>query len=275
MIQAVSSPLHFLSETSTSLSNWLIGPNHRLVIVLFGRPGSGKGTQGEILSKAYGIPNLSMGDLLRRELRERTQLGSLVVVHNRQTTEAIPDELPAGVLMRRMSQPDCQRGFILDGFPRTVAQVAIVQRIFTRSTDCSIALHLDLSDTTIYKRVEGRRICSQCGTQTRNFRHLVQPTCQESSCIARDIFLIRRPEDEMIGERIQAHDETASGILVALGDQTKRVSMEEGDTVQEVAQRIHILVARSILVQRAKEVLPSIAVLALGIFLLSRSVHSL
>lgn len=142
----------------------------RFVINLIGTSGSGKGTQGELLSQLFLIPNISAGDLFRDEFRNKTKLGAMVKAYDDTHYPAyLPDEVPTGMMARRLAAPDCQTGFILDGFPRTKAQGDVTREVFLGRDDTHIPLFMDVPESAIWERLPSRQICPDCGHQVRKF----------------------------------------------------------------------------------------------------------
>ena len=129
-------------------------------IVLLGPPGAGKGTQGARLSEIYGIPQISTGEILRKTVEERTVLGKQVgeIIGKGQL---VPDALIVSIIEERIAKEDCQRGFILDGFPRTVDQAVELERVLPGSVD--VTVYLNVPDEVVIKRLSGRLTCKSCG----------------------------------------------------------------------------------------------------------------
>ncbi len=128
-------------------------------IILLAAPGAGKGTQAEKLSEHFSIPTISTGAMLRRNIQEGTELGKLAKTYI-DDGNLIPDEIMIAVMKDRLEQEDCQKGFILDGFPRTIAQA---QALDASDIDIDVVLNIDVADATIMRRLSGRRECSGCG----------------------------------------------------------------------------------------------------------------
>ena len=129
-------------------------------IVLFGAPGSGKGTLGEMLERAYGFPRISTGDLLRKAVREGTPLGRRAEGIMAQGG-LVPDEVVTGIVRERIAAPDCAAGYILDGYPRTIAQAEALARIDGGRSEIVISFEVGLP--SLIERLCGRRVCSSCG----------------------------------------------------------------------------------------------------------------
>jgi len=127
-------------------------------LVLFGPPGSGKGTYGERISARYGIPHIATGDLIREEIRRGTERGRRLAGYVEKGL-LVPDEEVLAILRERLSLPDCSRGFVLDGFPRTMAQAEALDRL----SPPELVLNLDVGEEVIVRRLSSRRICRTCG----------------------------------------------------------------------------------------------------------------
>ncbi|HNS00515.1 MAG TPA: adenylate kinase [Planctomycetota bacterium] len=127
-------------------------------LMLLGPPGAGKGTIAKKLIDKYGVPQLSTGDLLRAAVKEGTTLG-LEAKKFMDAGELVPDKIVIGLIKERLAQRDCAKGFILDGFPRTLPQAQALAEI----TSLQAVINLDVSDEEVVARLSGRRTCPQCG----------------------------------------------------------------------------------------------------------------
>jgi len=132
-------------------------------IVLLGAPGSGKGTQSQLLVKTYGVPQVSTGDLLREAVAAGTQLG-LRAKSAMDCGKLVDDDTVLGMIGERLGRPDAAKGFILDGFPRNIAQADALEKMLNgmgKPLEAVVLLNLDLG--VLFKRLTGRRICQECG----------------------------------------------------------------------------------------------------------------
>jgi adenylate kinase len=131
------------------------------VVILLGPPGAGKGTQAARLSKELALPHVSTGDLFRDNLARNTELGREARSYM-DSGKLVPDALVLGMLFDRVAKPDCESGYLLDGFPRTLPQAEALERALPRGTKVT-ALNLRVSDEAIVERLGGRRTCEACG----------------------------------------------------------------------------------------------------------------
>lgn len=180
------------------------------VIILLGAPASGKGTQAVRLSKEFHIPHISTGDLFRENIANQTVLGVKVKSYI-DAGKLVPDELVLDMLFDRVSKPDCAKGYLLDGFPRTIPQaIALDQKL--KNQVQLIVLNLDVSDETIIKRTAGRQTCKQCG----NIHNLYfSPSRQEGVCDKCGGELFQRADDkkEVVEERLRTYHEQTEPLI--------------------------------------------------------------
>ncbi|HEX4135807.1 MAG TPA: adenylate kinase [Bryobacteraceae bacterium] len=134
-----------------------------IAIILFGSPGSGKGTQSKYLVAWLGIPQISTGDMLREHIRRGDTIG-LAIAGQLREGALVPDELVNQLVFERISQPDARRGFILDGYPRTPAQAEEMMRLLAERGARELVIHLAVDYNVIISRMAGRRVCPKCGT---------------------------------------------------------------------------------------------------------------
>jgi len=176
-------------------------------IILLGAPGSGKGTQAQRLVDSYGAPQISTGDLLREAVGRSTPLGQKAKAAM-DAGKLVDDATVLGMIRERMTRPDVRKGFILDGFPRNIAQAEALGRLLEelkRPLEAVVLLNLDLK--VLFKRLTGRRICEGCG---RVFNIYTAPAGAFAHCdkCGEKARLIQRPDDreEVIGKRLEVFE---------------------------------------------------------------------
>ena len=128
-------------------------------IIMLGAPDAGKGTQAAVLCEHFGIPTISPGNMLREALKNGTEMG-LKAKSYMDDGKLVPDEVVIGIVKERLSEDDCKKGFILDGFPRTIPQAEALDNM---GVDIQYVINIDVPDESIIKRMSGRRVCENCG----------------------------------------------------------------------------------------------------------------
>lgn len=180
------------------------------VILMLGAPGSGKGTQAARLSRTYGYPHISTGDLLRDEIARESEVGRKASTYMAEG-KLVPDELILEVLFSRIDQPDCARGYILDGFPRTLSQAVRLRE--TLDDARAIVFNLNASDDQILSRIGDRVICEGCKAPY-NTRSL--PPSSEGVCDQCGGKLVTRPDDtaDVMRQRLHIYHEQTEPLIV-------------------------------------------------------------
>lgn len=178
-------------------------------IIFLGAPGSGKGTQASILSKELSMPAISTGDILRAEVAQKSDIGVLAKSYMDKGS-LVPDEVVVNIIEKRISQDDCNNGFILDGFPRNLSQAISLEKSLVKiNKPISIVVNLEVSDEVIIQRITGRFTCGSCSTSYNKF---FNNTKQEGVCdICGSTKLVNRTDDneETIINRLKVyHEET-------------------------------------------------------------------
>lgn len=181
-------------------------------LILFGAPGVGKGTQAKILAEKKNLFHISTGDILREAVKNGTELGkSAKQIMDK--GELVPDSIMAGIVREVLQSDKCKNGFILDGFPRTVEQAAILDTIFTelKFKDLKLVI-VDADDSILIDRISGRKLCKSCGFILSKGALLVDNKCP--SCGAVDSFIKRKDDDEeVIKRRLKIYHETTKPVL--------------------------------------------------------------
>ncbi|WLD93548.1 adenylate kinase [Alkalihalobacillus sp. AL-G] len=181
-------------------------------LVLMGLPGAGKGTQAAEIVDKYGIPHISTGDMFRAAIKEGTELG-LKAKSFMDAGNLVPDDVTIGIVKARLRKDDCQSGFLLDGFPRTVAQAEALENILSdmdRSID--FVLNIDVDKEQLMERLTGRRICKQCGA---TYHAIFNPPENDGVCDKCGGELYQREDDneETVKTRLEVNIEQSKPLL--------------------------------------------------------------
>lgn len=197
-------------------------------IVMLGAPGAGKGTQAKMIADKYQIPHISTGDIFRANISNGTELGKKAKTYMDQGL-LVPDELVVDLVVDRVQQDDCKKGYILDGFPRTIPQAeALTEALKKLGEKVDFAINVEVPDENIVKRMSGRRACVSCGS---TYHIVYNPTKVEGVCDKCGNELILREDDkpETVKKRLDVYHEqtqplieyyTNEGVLVEI-DGTK------------------------------------------------------
>ena len=177
----------------------------RICLIMFGAPGSGKGTQAKLLSKALGIPHISTGDMLRDRIARKDALG-LEVEGILQSGGLVSDEIVNRLVAERIEQPDCTAGFILDGYPRTVNQAKVLTEV---PGIAPLVVYLKVDYNVIVARLAGRRLCPVCGTVYNLSREALKVCKNDGSKL-----MIREDDrEEVVRERLKAYETQTRPVL--------------------------------------------------------------
>ncbi|MHA1276738.1 MAG: adenylate kinase [Candidatus Helarchaeota archaeon] len=167
-------------------------------IILLGPPGAGKGTQSEYITKKYGIPQISTGDILRKAVREGTEVGKKAKAYMDEG-KLVPDEIIIQIMQSRLSEPDCAKGFILDGFPRTINQAEKLNEI----TQIDLVINLNVPKKELLKRLTGRRSCLKCGAV---YHIIFNPPPANGKCkCGGDLFQRDDDKEETVLKRLETY----------------------------------------------------------------------
>jgi len=189
-----------------------------MILILLGPPGAGKGTQARVLSERFGVPVISTGEILRAAARKGTPFGIQAKTYT-DRGELVPDDLIISVVLDRLNETDCAKGFLLDGFPRTVQQARALDRsLADHGLRPDAVLHLVVDREELVRRLSGRRVCSRCGESY----HLVsRPPRQPGVCDLDGAPLIQRDDDkpETIRQRLMVSETDTARVAQYYADQ--------------------------------------------------------
>jgi len=208
-----------------------------LNLILMGLPGAGKGTQAEKINETYHIPHISTGDMFRLAIKEGTELGQKAKEYMDQGA-LVPDDVTVGIVKERLGKDDCKEGFLLDGFPRTVAQAKSLQTLL-KEMDKSIdyVLHVDVPEDDLVERLAGRRICPTCGA---TYHVMYNPPQKEGICDNEGSKLIQREDDqaETVKNRLNVNLEQMKPLLDFYHDKGYLVKIDGDQQIDQVFKDI-------------------------------------
>ena len=201
-------------------------------IIFLGAPGAGKGTQADRLSERLGIPTISTGAIIRSAVKDGTKMG----LEAKKFIEAgalVPDEIVIGIVKERLSQSDCDKGYILDGFPRSVPQAEALDEM---GVSLDVVISLEVSDDDIVTRMSGRRVCSGCG---KTFHILHLPSAKGDKCDACDAHLVIRADDapEVVRSRLEVYHSTTEPLKDYYRNKGMLRTITGEGTVDEITKR--------------------------------------
>ncbi|MCZ2222621.1 MAG: adenylate kinase [Chitinophagales bacterium] len=206
-------------------------------IILFGSPGVGKGTQAKIISKNFNIPHISTGDILRKAVKEQTELGKKAgEIMSR--GELVPDDLMIALIKEVLTSAECVNGFILDGFPRTTVQAIALDKLFSQiEISDAVLIYITADENEIIKRLNNRRACKQCGSiyVLKDIENL--NTCP--NCGAKNSFYLRNDDKEdVIKNRLEVFKSTTMPVLDYYKSKGRVIEVNGLDTIENVNKKI-------------------------------------
>lgn len=209
-------------------------------LLLFGPPGVGKGTQAKLLAVEYGIPHISTGDMLRAAVAEGTELGKQAKAIM-DSGRLVPDGIMIGIVREVLGSPATARGFILDGFPRTIAQAEALTEMFDQLgfRDVRVVV-LEVSDDEIVKRLSSRYVCTNDG---KIFNALIDKLTLSTPCPQCGGKLIQRDDDKesTIRERLRVYHSQTAPVIRYYGERGVTIAVDGGKPVEEVNRQIRDL----------------------------------
>lgn len=200
-------------------------------LILLGAPGAGKGTQAEMICDTMGIPAISTGNILREAVKNGTEMGVKAKSFIEQGS-LVPDSVIIGIIKERLAQDDCQKGFILDGVPRTVAQAEALEEM---GVVIDKVVDIEVADETIMARLSGRRVCSACGA---SYHVEFKPSNQPDLCDRCGGALIVRKDDEpaTILDRLNVYHEQTEPLIDFYRQRGKLVVVEGQEQVADTSK---------------------------------------
>lgn len=211
--------------------------------ILLGAPGAGKGTQSKRLVEKYGIPQISTGDILRAALKDETKLG-LEAKSYMDKGELVPDTVVIAIIEERLRESDCKKGFILDGFPRTVVQAdALEATLKEMGLSIEHVLNIQVDDAELIKRLSGRRTCKECG---EGYHLEYSPSKKNNVCDKCSGELYQRDDDKeaTISERLKVYGSLTSQLIGYYGKQGCLSTIEGVGGESDIFDRIDAAITK-------------------------------
>ncbi|WP_035589637.1 adenylate kinase [Hippea jasoniae] len=208
-----------------------------MILILLGAPGVGKGTQGVLISKEYNIPQISTGDILRKEVKEQTELGKKAKAYM-DKGELVPDDIIIDMMEKRIKQEDCKNGFILDGFPRTTAQAKAFDEMLQKNgLNLDKVLLIDVPEEEIISRLTGRRVCESCGAV---YHIKYNPPKEDGVCDKCGGKLIQRDDDkeEVVRNRLEVYKKSTMPLIYYYKNSGKLVVVDGMGEIEEIFERV-------------------------------------
>lgn len=206
-------------------------------IVMLGAPGAGKGTQAKMVAEKIGLSHISSGDLFRENIKNETELGKLAKTYI-DKGELVPDEVTIAMVKDRLCQPDCEKGAILDGFPRTTAQAEALDASLAKlGYKIDIVPLVEVPEAVLMERLTGRWTCKKCGAI---YHTLFSPPKQAGICDLDGSELYQRPDDipETVSNRIKVYSEQTAPLIAYYTQQGVLTEVNGNQEIEQVNQQL-------------------------------------
>ena len=212
-----------------------------LIVIPFGPPGVGKGTQADLLAQKFGVPHISTGDLFRKNIAEETPLGLEAKGYIEKGLLG-PDSLVLDMIQMRIKEDDCEKGFILDGYPRTLDQAKVLDEIVDPKS--LVVIHFDAPDETVVERISGRLMCKDCG---RSYHTLFKPPQEAGVCDACGGELYQRKDDaaDVIEKRLSEYHKKTAPLLDFYKSRPHFFTIDCTETIDEIQQKAVAAIEKS------------------------------
>lgn len=209
-------------------------------VILLGAPGAGKGTQAALLCKEFGVPHISTGDMFRQALQAQTPLG-LAAKSFMERGELVPDEVTIGIVAERLAAADAARGFLLDGFPRTLNQASALDEVLARlGKSLTAVLNIDVPEDELMQRLTGRQVCKACGA---TYHRVFHPSPAGEKCGLCGGVLYQRADDsaETAGARLTVYRKQTAPLIEYYGQRGLLKNIDGLLPIDEVTAKLRVL----------------------------------
>jgi adenylate kinase len=182
-------------------------------VVFLGAPGSGKGTQAALLSEDLNIPNISTGEILRREVEEKSEVGNLAKSYM-ESGGLVPDKVVVDIIKKRILEVDCKKGFILDGFPRNLKQAEIIDKMLEETAKkIDLVINIDVDFNVLVKRISGRFTCKKCGVVYNKFFNKPKSENICDKCQSAEFTSRSDDNEETVKNRLKVYNENTKELI--------------------------------------------------------------
>lgn len=205
--------------------------------ILMGPPGVGKGSQAVEIAKHFEIPHISTGDIFRKNFNDNTELGKLAKSYI-EKGDLVPDQLTCDIVAQRLLEPDCKKGFILDGFPRNVNQALFLDKFLLKNNIAlNGSINLTADDSIIIKRLSGRRTCTKCGASfhIESKKSKVDGICDNCNT---PLVIRKDDEEEVIKNRLQVYKSYAEDLITYYRNKNMVLDIDATRSIEEILQDI-------------------------------------
>ena len=214
-------------------------------MIFLGLPGAGKGTQAKKVSDKYNIPHIATGDIFRSAIKNESPLGKKAKSYIDEG-KLVPDEVTIGIVRNRLEEDDCEDGFILDGFPRTINQAEALKEIMAElNKELDLALYIKVPEQELIKRLSGRRVCENCGA---TYHVEFNPPTEEGICDKCGGNLIQRSDDkeETVKNRIEVNKEKTEKLIRYYKDEGILNTIESSGGIDKVFSKVTSVIEENI-----------------------------
>jgi len=214
-------------------------------MIFLGLPGAGKGTQAKKVSDKYNIPHIATGDIFRNAIKNESPLGKKAKSYI-DKGELVPDKVTIGIVRNRLEEDDCEDGFILDGFPRTINQAEALKEIMAElNKELDLALYIKVPEQELIKRLSGRRVCENCGA---TYHVEFNPPTEEGICDKCGGNLIQRSDDkeETVKNRIEVNKEKTEKLIRYYKDEGILNTIESSGGIDKVFSKVTSVIEENI-----------------------------